>query len=95
MDRAIIKQDKSDEVGWPVPCRSSSLAALSRLLARQAAREFLNDAGTDGVPREFVDEDRGFGDMSRPASLRASPRAKTDTAGVPACSEGLYHDAKN
>ena len=68
MDGAIIKQNKSDEAGRPVPCRSSSLAALSRLLARQAAREFLNDAGTDGVPREFVDEDRGLGDMSRPAS---------------------------
>lgn len=33
------------------------LAALARLLARQAAREFLEHAGTDGAPSEFIDKD--------------------------------------
>ncbi len=34
------------------------MIALCRLLARQAAREFLEHAGTDGAPREVVNEDR-------------------------------------
>ena len=62
MDRAIIKQDKIDEADRPEPRRSSvgwsSMTALSRLLAGQAAREYLEHAGTDGAPSEFVDKYR-------------------------------------
>lgn len=85
-------------------CRAvGGIFALTRLLARQAAREFLEHADTDGADCEGGDEDRTsptrlgdtseLGDMSRPANLRASPRAKTDTAGVPACSQGPDHEA--
>ncbi len=62
MDRAITRQDKTDEADGPEPRRSSvgwsSMTSLARLLARQAAREFLEHAGSDGAPREFVDKHR-------------------------------------
>ncbi len=62
MGRAIIKQNTTDGSGGQQPCRPSvgglSMIALCRLLARQAAREFLEHAGTDGAPREVVNEDR-------------------------------------
>ncbi len=62
MDRAITRQDKTDEADGPEPRRSSaggpSMTILVRLLARQAARDFLEHAGTDGAPSEFIDKDR-------------------------------------
>ena len=52
MDKAIIKQEKSVDAGKPASRQSpigwSSLVAFSRLLARQAAHEYLEheSAGT-------------------------------------------------
>jgi len=62
VDRAITRQDKTDEADGPEPRRSSVgwsfMTSLARLLARQAARELLKHAGSDGAPSEFVDKDR-------------------------------------
>ena len=62
MDRMVREQDNSKTANESRARRSSiarsTLTDLSRLLARQAAREFLENVGTDEADHKFVDETR-------------------------------------